>query len=210
MLTSSGTRSYFPVPSFAVLHRRFAWTFCLLSTWTRTSSSRPSWRRLTRGSWVTWTSCPSSQITLTFTSPSPLLHSLQLLTSLSEHGSSQVSNFFLQETTFLLNVYKPSSESWFCFYGLKETIGNWKHLEMTTIVRVLQMFNWRYFFSCFSALGFQQFLSQDSDVTLEIVDEGKEHIKREKRRRQRLVESQSRRREFATRFGDVEERGNDF
>jgi hypothetical protein len=65
-------------------------------------------------------------------------------------------------------------------------------------------------FPCFSALGFQQFLSQDSDVTLEIVDEGKEHIKREKRRRQRLVESQSRRREFATRFGDVEERGNDF
>jgi hypothetical protein len=139
-----------------------------------------------------------------------LLHSLQLLTSLSEHGSSQVSNFFLQETTFLLNVYKPSSEGWFCFYGLKETIGNWKHLEMTTIVRVLQMFSWRYFFPCFSALGFQQFLSQDSDVTLEIVDEGKEHIKREKRRRQRLVESQSRRREFATRFGDVEERGNDF
>ena len=125
MLTSSGTRSYFPVPSFAVLHRRFAWTFCLLSTWTRTSSSRPSWRRLTRGSWVTWTSCPSSQITSTFTSPSPLLHSLQLLTSLSEHGSSQVSNFFLQETTFLLNIYKPSSEGWFCFYGLKETIGNW-------------------------------------------------------------------------------------
>jgi hypothetical protein len=43
-----------------------------------------------------------------------------------------------------------------------------------------------------SALGFQQFLSQDSDVTLEIVDEGKEHIKREKRRLQRLIESQSR------------------
>ena len=30
-------------------------------------------------------------------------------------------------------------------------------------------------------LGFQQFLAQDSDVTLELVEEGKEHIKREKR-----------------------------
>ncbi len=63
-------------------------------------------------------------------------------------------------------------------------------------------------FACyFSALGFQQFLSQDSDVTLEIVEEGKEHIKREKRRRQRLLESQTRRRDFATRFGDGDERG---
>ena len=59
----------------------------------------------------------------------------------------------------------------------------------------------------FLALGFQQFLSQDSDVTLEIVEEGKEHIKREKRRRQRLLESQTRRRDFATRFGDADERG---
>lgn len=53
-------------------------------------------------------------------------------------------------------------------------------------------------------LGFQQFLSQDSEVTLELVDEGKEHIKREKRRRQRLAESATRRRDFANRFGDVE------
>jgi hypothetical protein len=50
-------------------------------------------------------------------------------------------------------------------------------------------------------------LSQESDVTLEIVDEGKEHIKREKRRRQRLMESQTRRREFASRFGEPDDRG---
>ena len=53
-------------------------------------------------------------------------------------------------------------------------------------------------------LGFQQFLAQDSDVTLELVEEGKEHIKREKRRRQRLAESATRRRDFASRFGDIE------
>ena len=53
-------------------------------------------------------------------------------------------------------------------------------------------------------LGFQQFLAQDSDLTLELVDEGKEHIKREKRRRQRLAESATRRRDFASRFGDIE------
>ena len=44
-----------------------------------------------------------------------------------------------------------------------------------------------------SAIGFQQFLDQDSEVTLEMVDEGKEHIKREKRRIQRLHESRNRR-----------------
>ena len=46
-------------------------------------------------------------------------------------------------------------------------------------------------------------------MTLEIVDEGKEHIKREKRRRQRMVESQTRRQEFSSRFGDPEERGGE-
>eukprot|EP00095_Tigriopus_kingsejongensis_P000213 maker-scaffold55_size446313-snap-gene-0.15 protein:Tk00213 transcript:maker-scaffold55_size446313-snap-gene-0.15-mRNA-1 annotation:"lmbr1 domain-containing protein 2-like protein" len=55
-----------------------------------------------------------------------------------------------------------------------------------------------------SALGFQQFLDQDAEVTLEMVDEGKEHVKREKRRIQRLTESASRRRDFASRFGDTE------
>ena len=41
-------------------------------------------------------------------------------------------------------------------------------------------------------------------MTLELVDEGKEHVKREKRRIQRLAESASRRREFAERFRDEE------
>lgn len=58
-------------------------------------------------------------------------------------------------------------------------------------------------------LGFQQFLAQDSDVTLELVEEGKEHIKREKRRRQRLAESATRRRDFASRFGDIESNSRD-
>ena len=73
-------------------------------------------------------------------------------------------------------------------------------------------------------LGFQQFLTQDSEVTLDLVGEGmneycivclhliqlfvyilgKEHIKREKRRRQRLAESVTRRRDFAHRFGGSE------
>ena len=49
-------------------------------------------------------------------------------------------------------------------------------------------------------LGFQQFLDQDSELTQELVEEGKEHIKRERRRIQRMKESASRRREFAERF----------
>jgi len=52
-----------------------------------------------------------------------------------------------------------------------------------------------------SGLGFQQFLTQDSELTLDLVEEGKEHIKRERRRRQRMAESVSRKREFQTRFG---------
>lgn len=55
-----------------------------------------------------------------------------------------------------------------------------------------------------SGLGFQQFLTQDSEMTQELVEEGKEHMKREKRRRQRLTESASRRKEFSDRFGTSE------
>ena len=49
--------------------------------------------------------------------------------------------------------------------------------------------------------GFQQFLDQDSELTQELVEEGKEHIKRERRRIQRMLESASRRRDFAARSG---------
>ena len=48
--------------------------------------------------------------------------------------------------------------------------------------------------------GFQQFLDQDSELTQELVEEGKEHIKRERRRIQRMLESASRRRDYAARF----------
>ena len=58
----------------------------------------------------------------------------------------------------------------------------------------------------FSGVGFQQFLTQDSDLTFDLVEEGKEHMKREKRRRQRMEESASRKRDFNSRFGDPESR----
>ena len=47
--------------------------------------------------------------------------------------------------------------------------------------------------------GFQQFLDQDSELTQELVEEGKEHIKRERRRIQRMLESATRRRDYAAR-----------
>ena len=46
-------------------------------------------------------------------------------------------------------------------------------------------------------------------MTLELVEEGKEHIKREKRRIQRMKESASRRRDFADRFGSTGDFGGD-
>merc|ERR1712038_1302752 len=55
-----------------------------------------------------------------------------------------------------------------------------------------------------SVFGFQQFLDQDSELTQELVEEGKEHIKRERRRIQRMQESASRRRDYAARFGNEE------
>lgn len=51
-----------------------------------------------------------------------------------------------------------------------------------------------------SALGFQQFVGDD-EVTADLVEEGRELIKREKRRRQRAEDSLNRRREFNERFG---------
>lgn len=50
-----------------------------------------------------------------------------------------------------------------------------------------------------SMLGFHQFLGDD-EMTTDLVDEGRELIKREKRRRQRAEESITRRREFQERF----------
>ncbi|XP_012280905.1 LMBR1 domain-containing protein 2 homolog [Orussus abietinus] len=50
-----------------------------------------------------------------------------------------------------------------------------------------------------SMLGFQQFLGDD-DLTTDFVEEGRELIKRERRKRQRAEDSMSRRREFQERF----------
>ncbi|CAK1553467.1 unnamed protein product [Leptosia nina] len=50
-----------------------------------------------------------------------------------------------------------------------------------------------------SLCGFQQFVGDD-DLTTDLVDEGREIVKREKRRRQRVEESMSRRRDYSERF----------
>ncbi|XP_058791074.1 LMBR1 domain-containing protein 2 homolog [Phymastichus coffea] len=54
-----------------------------------------------------------------------------------------------------------------------------------------------------SMLGFQQFLGDD-ELTTDLVEEGRELIKRERRKRQRLEDSISRRREFQERFPGME------
>ncbi|XP_043463413.1 LMBR1 domain-containing protein 2 homolog [Leptopilina heterotoma] len=51
-----------------------------------------------------------------------------------------------------------------------------------------------------SMLGFQQFLGDD-ELTSDLVEEGRELIKRERRKRQRVEDSMSRRREFMERIG---------
>merc|ERR1719228_144128 len=53
-----------------------------------------------------------------------------------------------------------------------------------------------------SVLGFQQFLTQE-DQTGELVEEGMELVKREKRRRERLVEQQRSKREWRDTWGDT-------
>ncbi|KFO23077.1 LMBR1 domain-containing protein 2 [Fukomys damarensis] len=53
---------------------------------------------------------------------------------------------------------------------------------------------------CLNLLGFQQFMG-DNDMTSDLIDEGKELIKREKRKRQRQEEGENRRREWKERYG---------
>ncbi|XP_060552917.1 G-protein coupled receptor-associated protein LMBRD2-like [Ruditapes philippinarum] len=50
-------------------------------------------------------------------------------------------------------------------------------------------------------LGINQFIGDD-DLTSELVDEGKELVKRERRRLDRVADTEARRREWNTRFGD--------
>ncbi|XP_077478387.1 G-protein coupled receptor-associated protein LMBRD2B [Stigmatopora argus] len=51
-------------------------------------------------------------------------------------------------------------------------------------------------------LGFQQFMG-DSELTSDLVDEGKELIRREKRKRQRTEDGENRRREWKERYGNA-------
>nr|XP_056704153.1 G-protein coupled receptor-associated protein LMBRD2 isoform X3 [Euleptes europaea] len=57
---------------------------------------------------------------------------------------------------------------------------------------------------CLNLLGFQQFMGEN-EMTSDLIDEGKELIRREKRRRQRQEEGENRRREWKERYGNSRE-----
>ncbi|XP_060617372.2 G-protein coupled receptor-associated protein LMBRD2 isoform X1 [Anolis sagrei] len=57
---------------------------------------------------------------------------------------------------------------------------------------------------CLNLLGFQQFMG-DSEMTSDLIDEGKELIRREKRKRQRQEDGENRRREWKERYGNNRE-----
>lgn len=57
---------------------------------------------------------------------------------------------------------------------------------------------------CLNLLGFQQFMD-DSEMTSDLIDEGKELIRREKRKRQRIEDGENRRREWKERYGNPRE-----
>lgn len=57
---------------------------------------------------------------------------------------------------------------------------------------------------CLNLLGFQQFMG-DNEMTSDLVDEGKELIRREKRKRQRQEDGENRRREWKERYGNNRE-----
>ncbi|XP_041359946.1 G-protein coupled receptor-associated protein LMBRD2-like [Gigantopelta aegis] len=54
---------------------------------------------------------------------------------------------------------------------------------------------------CLSFLGFQQFIGDD-DMTQELMDEGAELVRREKRRQERKADGEARRKQWTERFGD--------
>ncbi|KAH0627883.1 hypothetical protein JD844_008430 [Phrynosoma platyrhinos] len=57
---------------------------------------------------------------------------------------------------------------------------------------------------CLNLLGFQQFMG-DNEMTSDLIDEGKELIRREKRKRQRQEDGENRRREWKERYGNNRE-----
>ncbi|KAL2091756.1 hypothetical protein ACEWY4_011554 [Coilia grayii] len=58
---------------------------------------------------------------------------------------------------------------------------------------------------CLNMLGFQQFMGE-SHMTTDLVDEGRELIRRERRKRQRTEDGENRRREWRERYGDPREK----
>ncbi|XP_061117219.1 G-protein coupled receptor-associated protein LMBRD2a [Conger conger] len=57
---------------------------------------------------------------------------------------------------------------------------------------------------CLNLLGFHQFVG-DSEMTADLIDEGKELIRRERRKLQRVEDGQNRRREWRERYGNRED-----
>ncbi|XP_063066309.1 G-protein coupled receptor-associated protein LMBRD2B [Engraulis encrasicolus] len=57
---------------------------------------------------------------------------------------------------------------------------------------------------CLNLLGFQQFMG-DNELTSDLIDEGKELLKRERRKRQRIEDGENRRREWRERYGNREQ-----
>ncbi|KAE8285572.1 LMBR1 domain-containing protein 2-B [Larimichthys crocea] len=57
---------------------------------------------------------------------------------------------------------------------------------------------------CLNLLGFQQFVG-DSEMTSDLIDEGKELIRREKRKRQRIEDGENRRKDWKERYGNPRE-----
>uniref|UniRef100_A0A3B1JLE0 LMBR1 domain containing 2b n=1 Tax=Astyanax mexicanus TaxID=7994 RepID=A0A3B1JLE0_ASTMX len=57
---------------------------------------------------------------------------------------------------------------------------------------------------CLNLLGFQQFMG-DNELTSDLIDEGRELLRRERRKRQRIEDGENRRREWRERYGQRDE-----
>ncbi|KAL0979830.1 hypothetical protein UPYG_G00190360 [Umbra pygmaea] len=60
---------------------------------------------------------------------------------------------------------------------------------------------------CLNLLGFTQYMSQTNDLTSDLVDEGKELIRRERRRRQRSEDGENRKQGWRKRYGEQQNVG---
>ncbi|KAK1788308.1 hypothetical protein P4O66_016748 [Electrophorus voltai] len=59
---------------------------------------------------------------------------------------------------------------------------------------------------CLNLLGFQQFMG-DNELTSDLIDEGRELLRRERRKRQRMEDGENRRREWRERYGHQRDEG---